>query len=233
MVKSAKVGTDHSPAKDVLGAPSSATWLSRSTCASRESSTAPSSFGYEAIYALLGDIPLKGDEVLCDIGGGRGTLVAIFAEHYPNVSALVLDQEGPAKRAKENFAEKEVKGDAFGGSFLEKFPAAFQGCDFFLMKHILHNWPDSEAVTILKNIKQAAKPGSQLLVVEMIIDEGSALTKKGKRNMDLNMQAVMKNGARERSTAEYKALFKKAGIEYTLAKLIPTRAIVGAIQVPL
>ena len=37
------------------------------------------------------------------------------------------------------------------------------------MKHIIHDWDDEKALTILRNIKRVMKPGGRVLLVEAVI----------------------------------------------------------------
>ena len=47
------------------------------------------------------------------------------------------------------------------------------GGDAYLMKHIIHDWPDDKATTILRNCRKAVNPGGKLLLVEMVIPPGN------------------------------------------------------------
>ena len=49
------------------------------------------------------------------------------------------------------------------GSFFETVPA---GGDLYVLKAIIHDWPDEQAVTILRNVRDAAGPAGTVLLVE-------------------------------------------------------------------
>ena len=46
-------------------------------------------------------------------------------------------------------------------------------CDCYVLKDILQNWSDEDAVLILGNLYDAISPGSRLLVVETVQHTGS------------------------------------------------------------
>jgi hypothetical protein len=91
-----------------------------------------------------------------------------------------------------------------GGSFLESVPA---GGDAYVLKSVLHNWSDDNARRILRNCRDAMRPGSALLVVERLIpgpNEGMDL-----KFMDVNM--FVGPGGFERDTEEFRRLLLAGG----------------------
>ena len=94
------------------------------------------------------------------------------------------------------------------GSFFEAVPA---GGDLYVMKLIIHDWPDEEAVTILRNVRNAAGAGGTLLLVEQVIPNHDREF-LGKW-VDLEMLLCL--AARERTAAEYRDLLGRAGFELT------------------
>ncbi|WP_449479657.1 methyltransferase [Streptomyces rochei] len=45
------------------------------------------------------------------------------------------------------------------------------GADAYVLKHIVHDWPEEQALRILRNVRAAIKPGGKLLIAEMVIPE--------------------------------------------------------------
>jgi hypothetical protein len=79
-----------------------------------------------------------------------------------------------------------------------------------LLKSVLHNWRDDEALAILLACRRAAAEGATLLVVERPLgrpNEGAAA-----KFMDLNM--LVSAGGLERTVEEYAALFEQAGFGF-------------------
>ena len=53
------------------------------------------------------------------------------------------------------------------GDFFASVPEA----DIYLLKHILHDWNDEEAVRILKGCREAMRPGGRVIVIERLLGE--------------------------------------------------------------
>lgn len=94
------------------------------------------------------------------------------------------------------------------GSFFETVPA---GGDLYVLKAIIHDWPDEQAVTILRNVRDAAGPAGTVLLVELVIPTHDREF-LGKWT-DLEMQLGL--GARERTAADYRDLLDRAGFQRT------------------
>ena len=52
------------------------------------------------------------------------------------------------------------------GSFFASVPA---GGDAYILKNIIHDWPDDKAVQILRNVRAAGGPRATVLLVELVI----------------------------------------------------------------
>jgi hypothetical protein len=102
-----------------------------------------------------------------------------------------------------------ARSEVIAGDFFQTLPA---GSGAYILKHILHDWDDDRCKTILETCRRAIEPSGTLLVIEMVIpttDEPSF----GKM-LDVEM-LVTAPGGRERTEAEYRALFAAAGFSLT------------------
>ena len=108
-----------------------------------------------------------------------------------------------------------------GGDFFVSVPA---GGDAYIMKHIIHDWEDERALTILRNCHRAMTENGRLLVVEMVIPEGNAPS-PGKF-LDLEMLVFLHSF--ERTAAEYRSLFERAG--FKLTRIVPTQSPYSVIE---
>jgi hypothetical protein len=99
------------------------------------------------------------------------------------------------------------------GDFSEALPP---GADAYLLKWIVHDWDDEAAVRILTNCRTAMAPTGKVLLVEVVIPEGTA----GADATSLDTTMLVFTGSRERSEAEYRNLLHRAGL--TLVKITPT-----------
>ena len=88
-----------------------------------------------------------------------------------------------------------------GGDFFEAVPA---GGDAYVLKAIIHDWEDEEAVAILHTCRAAIVPGGSLLLVERLLGPPNECPEA--KLSDLNM--LVAPGGRERTIDEYAALFE-------------------------
>jgi hypothetical protein len=158
---------------------------------------------------------------LVDVGGSEGVLLASILSANPSMRGVLFDLPVMVEGAAERFAAHGVadRATVVGGDFFESIPAG----DAHLLKHILHDWDDEHCVAILRSCRNAIVDGGRLLVVEEALPPGN--TPSPGKMLDLTMLMV---GGRERTQAEYDALFKQA--DYELTRVIPTMAPLHVIE---
>jgi len=147
---------------------------------------------------------------LVDVGGGHGLFLSHILAATPKLEGILFDQPQVVVGAKESFkGDVAARVKAVGGSFFERVP---EGGDAYVLRRIIHDWEDEEAVKILGNVRRAMSADGTLLLVEGLID--SATHPAGL--MDLMMLVL---GGRERSEAEFHVLVQTAG--FSLTRIIP------------
>ncbi|KAH7922203.1 S-adenosyl-L-methionine-dependent methyltransferase [Leucogyrophana mollusca] len=132
-------------------------------------------FGDLATPGILFDYPWDSlpTPTIVDCGGGRGNLVLSLAKILPYCRFIVQDTEEIANLARVN-AKAQAPVDFTSGRInieVQDFfsPQSHQGDDFsFVLRHVLHDWPDREAVQILSHLAAAAGPKSRILIMERI-----------------------------------------------------------------
>jgi hypothetical protein len=92
------------------------------------------------------------------------------------------------------------------------------------MRHIIHDWNDEQSKQILRNIRKVIPAKGRLLVVESVIPPGN--DPSFAKLLDLNMLVIP--GGKERTEAEYRALYEAGG--FRLSKITPTAADVSVIE---
>jgi hypothetical protein len=85
-----------------------------------------------------------------------------------------------------------------------------------MLKFILVDWKDEDALRILQNCRTAIASDGKLLVIEMTIPDDNRPS--AAQLFDLNM--LVMTGGQERMVSEYRALLAKAG--FRLTRVIPT-----------
>ena len=173
--------------------------------------------------AMLDAYDFSGVKVLADIGGGNGTVIIEALRRNPHLKGMLFDLPHVVERSREAIASARLtdRCSVHGGSFFEAVPS---GADAYLMRHIIHDWDDDEALTILKAIRRAIPSDGRLLVIEFVIPPGNE-PNFGKL-LDLNMFVVP--GGRERTEAEYRRLYQQAGFDLT--RIVTTARDVSVIE---
>jgi hypothetical protein len=160
-------------------------------------------------------------ETLVDVGGSQGVLLAAILSATPSVRGVLFDLPVMIEGAAELFAAHNVadRATVVSGDFFDSVPAG----DAHILKHILHDWDDEHCVAILRSCRNATVEGGRLLVGEEALPPGNAPS-PGKL-LDLMMLMI---GGRERTQAEYAALFEQADYEFT--RVIPTATPIHVIE---
>lgn len=152
--------------------------------------------------------------VIADVGGGHGQFLGALLQGAPNSRGLLFDMEAVLTGADHELEALAVAGrvEKVAGSFFEAVPG---GADLYLLKHILHDWTDEQCAQILAKVAAAMKPGSTLLIAEMLLAEPPDFSPAAM--MDLNMMVM--TGGRERTAAHYERLLQGAGLK--IGRILP------------
>ena len=147
---------------------------------------------------------------IVDVGGGHGPLLATILAAVPASRGVLYDLPLVVANApnllRENHVADRIRIAA--GSFFESVPA---DGDAYVLKNIIHDWPDDKALQILRNVRAAAGRRATVLLVEFVIPE---------HNRDfpgkwVDLEMMLNLGARERTAAEYRDLLGQAGFRMT------------------
>jgi hypothetical protein len=169
------------------------------------------------IDALLPAFDFSRYRVIADVGGGRGHILSAVLAAVPDASGIVFDLPSvvagvaPAPRM-------AVHG---GDVFQDPLPRA----DAYILSNVLHDWADAEARRILQAIRRAAPDEAELLVLESPLPDGPEAHHA--KVLDIVMLAL--TGGRERTRAQYEALFAAGGfrLDRIVATAGPIAVLVG------
>jgi hypothetical protein len=92
------------------------------------------------------------------------------------------------------------------------------------MKHIIHNWDDERALTILGNIRTAMNPGGRVILLEAIVLPGN----QPDFGKIIDLEMLLMPGGRERTEAEFRDLFARVGFKQV--RIIPTQSPLSVIE---
>lgn len=173
--------------------------------------------------AVLAAFDLSGFNKIVDVGGGRGTLMASILRAYPNARGVVLDLPHVIELGRQHIHAQGLSArcELLAGDFFESVPG---GGDAYILKWVIHDWDDARSIAILKNCHRAMSPNGKLFVIEAVIPSGNEPFFH--KLMDLNM--LVMTGGRERTAAEYRALFEAAGFD--LNRIIPSPTEISVLE---
>jgi hypothetical protein len=172
------------------------------------------------IAAVVGSAyDFSGMKSLVDIGGGDGALLTGILAAHESLRGAVFDLPRLSEAAHERIATTGLgdRCEFIGGDFFEAVPRGF---DAYLIKHVIHDWNDERARTILAGVRRAMGGTARVLVLESLYPDriDTSFTSQGAARNDCNM--LVATGGRQRTEREFRALFAAAGLE--LSRVIPT-----------
>jgi hypothetical protein len=161
-------------------------------------------------------------KALVDIGGGHGHLLTAILAKYPKMRGVIFDLEHVHVGAKSRLSESGLKGrcETLGGDFFAAVPAG----DAYILKHIIHDWSDQKALTILKNCHVAGRGKTKVILIEAVLTPGNEPSFA--KWLDLEM--LLLPGGRERTEADFARLFEQAG--FALARVVQTKSPVCVLE---
>jgi SAM-dependent methyltransferase len=151
---------------------------------------------------------------IVDVGGGHGALLKGIVSANPNLQGVLFDLPHVVGGA-EAMVDDATGGqyEVVGGDFFQAVP---EGADAYIVKGVIHDWSDRDAVRILSSCRRAIKPSGRLLLIESILRPSNQPDPS--KFMDLMMLVLVKG--RERSESDFRELLQKAG--FSLMRIIPT-----------
>lgn len=155
---------------------------------------------------------------LVDVGGGTGVLLEAILRANPGLSGVLFDRVHAIEAAKERFTggDLEARLELVTGDFFASIPP---GADAYLLKSVIHDWDDSEAVRILANCLEAMNRRGTLLLVERVLPDAVKPTDEHRAAVRSDLHMMVALGARERTEAQFRALLANSGfrLQRTLA----------------
>ena len=159
-------------------------------------------------------------DTVVDVGGGRGGLLFAILERHPAVRGLLFDQPQVLDSSLDLPAGVDGRLEKVAGDFFVALPEG----GAFILKRILHDWDDEEALRLLRTCAGAMSKTSRLLVAETLLKPPNE-PDPGK-DQDVGMMLLTRG--RERDLDEYQSLFGRAGLE--LVHVHPTGTAMSIIE---
>ncbi|KAH8686619.1 O-methyltransferase-domain-containing protein [Phaeosphaeriaceae sp. PMI808] len=161
-----------------------------------------------------------GETSVVDVGGSSGFMSVALAKAHANLNKLMVQdykhtvEQGAAQLPKELSARVSF----MPHDFFQPQPVV--GADVYIMRHICHNWSTENCAKIIQQIVPAMKPGSKILLVEVVVmpsnQEESSIAERYMRNVDVTMLQML--NTQERSEAEWREVVSAADARLELTR---------------
>jgi O-methyltransferase domain len=173
-------------------------------------------FSAMIIPAVLEVYDFSGLGTLADVAGGHGFVLTSILQKHAELRGILFDLPHVVSGAKGRIESLGLAGrcEMVAGDFFQAVPSA----DSYVMKNIVHDWEDARAIAILKNCARAMRSKGKVILIEMVLAPGNE-PHFGKW---LDLEMMLLPGGRERSEADFAALFEEAGLR--LSRIVPTKS---------
>jgi SAM-dependent methyltransferase len=157
-----------------------------------------------------------------DVGGGLGHLALALVERYPHLRATVLDLPEVIAAAQRHAANEDPAVLArlsfeAGDMFVDVPPG-----DLYLLKAIIHDWDDERGVRVLRNCRARLARDGRILCVDNVLPPMGDTTCSGTKLLDMLMMVSLPG--KERTEAEWRALYAAAGLRVATITLVNPRS---------
>lgn len=145
---------------------------------------------------------------IVDVGGGTGAMLAAILAAHAKVRGILLDQPHVVAHAGPVLDEAGVRErvSVEPGSIFADVPS---GADAYVLRRILHDWPDAECTEILQHCREAMSDDARLIVIDCVV--GPPNEDAAAKFLDLMM--LVSAGGRERTEPEWNALLAAGGFK--------------------
>jgi hypothetical protein len=171
--------------------------------------------------AVVAAYDFGGAHTIADIGGGHGHLLSSILRAHPTLRGVLFDLPEVVAAAEESLRREGVldRCRLEGGNFFESVP---DDADLYVLSWILHDWPDDQALSVLRTCREGIRPGTRVLLIERVLPENADPTGPVRDALlgDVHMLAVL--SGRERTEREFASLLKESG--FSLEQVIATQS---------
>ena len=162
---------------------------------------------------------------IVDVGGGTGTLLASILAICPEAAGILFDRPHVVDKA-ENTREEYGLGlrmQVVPGDFFEE---VFAGGDLYLLKSVIHDWPDDRATDILRRCREAIGQHGRLVLFERMLVPGDSPSQA----KSWNLMFLLLLGGRVRTREDFERLLADSG--FVLSRVVPLGPIFAVEALP-
>jgi len=151
--------------------------------------------------------------VVVDVGGGFGHLAMALLERHQHLRAIVLDQPEVIAIAQRHAANEDPKMLArltfVPGDMFDDVPSG----DLYVLKTIIHDWDDARSIRVLETCRDRLPDGGRVICADKVLPPMGDTSCSGAKLLDMLMMVSLPG--RERTEAEWRSLYERAGLAIT------------------
>lgn len=163
--------------------------------------------------AILNAYDFSGFAKIVDVGGGHGALLRGILERCPTAAGVLCDLPSVVADANEIAGSSVATRCELVGT--DMFQSVASGGDAYVLKRVIHDWNDADALRILQSCRRAIASNGRLLLMENVVKPPNQPDPA--KLMDLNMLVLLTG--RERTEDEFRELYARAG--FRLTRVVP------------
>ena len=184
---------------------------------------AMTAFSAVVIQAALEAYDFSGIATMVDVAGGHGEVLTSIIKAYPAMKGVLSDLDHVLAGAEPRIRAMGLA-DRCRTETIDFFKSVPAGGDAYIMKHIIHDWDDDRAVTILQNIRKAMNPGGRVILLDSVLQAPN----QPDLGKVIDIEMMLLPGGRERTEEEFRSLFDRAG--FRLTRIVPTKSPLAVIE---
>jgi|SRR5438105_1937032 len=174
--------------------------------------------------AIASSYDFSAFNVIVDVGGGQGALLAAVLTQHKNAKGILFDLPHVVVKAQDVLRAAGVadRCEVLGGNVFKAVP---EGGDAYLIKSVLMDEDNDQAIAILRACRSAVRQSGKVVVVEHLLTPPN-----GPEINYSDMTMMIMTGGRERTREEFSELFSVAGfqLEQVVVTKSPFTLMVGA-----
>jgi O-methyltransferase domain/Dimerisation domain len=177
--------------------------------------------GRSETAAVLDAYKFSQSRTVVDVGGGNGGFLSATLARNDHLSGILFDQHSAIEAAKAGRGGPLPRCKLVAGDFFDSVPS---GGDTYVLKRVLFDWIDEQAVKILTNCRRAMNNKAHLLIIEPLIGKPNQPSPAHLYDMTF---LIMLHG-RLRTADEYARLLGQAG--FRTERIISTDSEVSVLE---
>ncbi|KAK4235625.1 sterigmatocystin 8-O-methyltransferase [Achaetomium macrosporum] len=160
--------------------------------------------------------------LVVDVGGSTGTTAIMLARKFPHLRFVVEDLEANAESGRKALPAELASRVTFKAhDFMQ--PQPVRGADVYLLRMILHDWPDDASIHILRHLvaAMAERPGARLIIMDTVLPAPGSVPLSVERIVrirDLTMMQAF--NSKERDLDDWKNLLAAADARLRLVNVV-------------